>query len=303
MAQFWTENALEKPVNEEQSTTEKVLDTTASATKTGAFLVAENIPGVALAKQNGLDAYNTYKRGGDGVDIAIATIGLDDVQADLNNKEDSTFAKISRAIVDAIAWLLNTLTLGMSSGFLSDIARFGIFSSIHKREEKMVNDRMAKLFHTKDPVLLEKISEMVDASNNARISNLEVDIAEQLLDLDKDGTVSEKEIAQLGGPEKAALYVRSKNEVLHTKALYSEKELKSRLIRALGKSAEKVVENRWKELDFDNSGHVDAAEFHKAFDPLDTDKNNYISTQELYQKSAPDGNALFDWVAKNQNSR
>ena len=303
MARFWTENALEKPVKEEQSTTEQVLDTTTSVAKTGAFLVAENIPVVALAKQNGVAAYNTFKQGGDGVDIAIATIGLDDVQADLNNKEDSTFAKISRALVDGIAWLFNTLTLGMSSGFLSDIARLGIFSSIHKREEKMVNDRMAKLFHTKDPVLLEKIKKMVDAGHNGRISNLEVDIAEQLLDLDKDGTVSEKEIAQFGGADKAALYVSSKNEVLHTKALYSEKELKSNLIRALGKSAEKVVESRWKELDFDNSGHVDAEEYHKALNPLDTDKDNLISTQELRQKSAPDGNALFDWVAKNQNSR
>ena len=294
---------LEKPVNKEQNTTEKVLDTTASITKEGLLSIAENTPGIALIKQNGTDAYNTYKRGGDGVDIAIAAIGLDDVQADLKLTQLSAFSKISRAIVDAIAWLLNTLTLGMCSGLLSTIARASLFSAINKGEEKIINNRMAKLFHTKDPVLLEKISEMVDANYSQSITNLELNIAAQLLDLDKDGTVSEKEIAQFGGADKAALYVRSKNEVLHTQALYSENWLKSRLIKALGKSAKKVVENRWNELDFDNSGHVDAAEFHKAFDPLDTNKNHLISRQELYQKSAPDGNALFDWVAKNQNSR
>ena len=62
MAKLGAWFVLEKPVNEEQSTTEKVLDTPASITKEGVLAIAENTPGIALIKQNGTDAYNTYKQ-------------------------------------------------------------------------------------------------------------------------------------------------------------------------------------------------------------------------------------------------
>lgn len=296
MARFWTVGALDPKKKKDKKNS--VVDITTSGVK----IVTKNTPGVSLLYTSVKSTVNSIKEDGDALNAIAAGVGITPIQKAATDKESSIISRIGRSIIEGFTWLVKLFTLGGGSSLVS-MASYASVASIQKYENKRVQNRVKEMAHTNDENQLEKFSENIDANRNGNLSSLEVDIAEDLLDLNKDGSVSKEELAQFGGLDKAGKYVRSKNEVIHDSILYSEDQLKSKLITALGQAGKQVVEDRWQELDLNKDGRVDATEYHRSIDRLDTDGDGLISTQELQAKAGTDGNALFDWIAKNNRGR
>ena len=145
------------------------------------------------------------------------------------------------------------------------------------------------------------VMDKFDKNKDGKLSEEELNaVKDDYFDLDDDldGKVTEAELqAFINSPNNILMeHIDEQHEEAFDKVTYDEDQAKSDLIRTLGRSSKKVVEDRWQELDrpHDNDTHVDRDEYQAALNRLDQDNDGVIFPKEIQDQAGGDANRLFD---------